>query len=33
VRCKKRMMHPLHDDGDDDQLLGATEHSRSATSG
>jgi murein DD-endopeptidase MepM/ murein hydrolase activator NlpD len=33
VRCKKRMMHPLHDDGDDDQLLGATEHAHSATSG
>jgi hypothetical protein len=33
VRCKKRMMHPLHDDGDDDQLLGATESKRSATSG
>jgi murein DD-endopeptidase MepM/ murein hydrolase activator NlpD len=34
VRCKKRMMHPLHDGDDgDDQLLGATEHSQSATSG
>jgi murein DD-endopeptidase MepM/ murein hydrolase activator NlpD len=33
VRCKKRMMHPLHDDGDDDQLIGSTERSRSATSG
>jgi murein DD-endopeptidase MepM/ murein hydrolase activator NlpD len=32
VRCKKRMMHPLHDD-DDDQLLGATERTRSASSG
>jgi hypothetical protein len=26
------MMHPLHDD-DDDQLLGATERARSASSG
>lgn len=33
VRCKKRMMHPLHDDGDDDQLLGAAESRRGATSG
>lgn len=33
VRCKKRMMHPLHDDGDDDQLIGATESARTATSG
>ena len=32
VRCKKRMMHPLHD-GDDEQLLGATERAHRATSG
>ena len=31
VRCKKRMMHPLHE-GDDEQLLGANDRSRNASS-
>jgi murein DD-endopeptidase MepM/ murein hydrolase activator NlpD len=26
VRCKKRMMHPTHDDADDESLLGANAH-------
>jgi murein DD-endopeptidase MepM/ murein hydrolase activator NlpD len=33
VRCKKRMMHPLHEHDGDEQLLGATERRHGATSG
>jgi murein DD-endopeptidase MepM/ murein hydrolase activator NlpD len=32
VKCKKRMMHPLHDD-DGEQLVGASERDHAHTSG